>query len=345
MSAVRRQRNKSSECQNFYISPPKRGNSTPNRYMHTGNVKQALPEAIRSDMFVSLSSGDVKHPFEENKRVPQRCSSEPVWRPVTATSGMKKILANSGTNETCAVKGDNMMTFLRNIWKHDILCDVYIRVGDEGVWAHKLLLVAHSELLASKLLQSQSECKTSQITLHKSELKDVETVLGYIYTSDIKINSTNVGGILTCAEELGVEEIVRMCEGFLSDFSVKTALGFFIITEKHNLVNIHRKLYTFVCNNFTDISKSEEFLRSDASTVCRLLEDDNIMVKNELTVFKSAQRWIEYNKQERIADMVQVMRRVRFKLISLEDIATQVESVEYLFENKDCREMLYKAFR
>jgi hypothetical protein len=69
-------------------------------------------------------------------------------------------------------------------------------------------------------------------------------------------------------------------------------------------------------------------------------------VRSELEVFEAAMRWIDFDKNHRIKYLNEVMKNVRFTLISPEELASKVETqLCEIDENGDIRTMLYNAFK
>ena len=105
------------------------------------------------------------------------------------------------------------------------------------------------------------------------------------------------------------------------------------------------ELYAYMMTHLDKISRTPEYLKSSACVIKSLLHDSHLSVRSELEVFDAAMRWVEFDKHRRIKYLHEIMKNVRFTLISPEELVTKVESQICLTENVDIHAMLYNSFK
>ena len=232
---------------------------------------------------------------------------------------------------------------MNELWTQQKMCDVIIPVDKGELKAHKIALGAFSESLTKKFSefpQGEVMCIDMSDFSHGT----IRAVLNFLYTTEINITEGNVGSILRCANELGIEILIHICKNYLNNINPDNALGYYNIAETHHLEDIRHGIYTYICDRFTDITKTQSFVNVPFNKMVTLVCEDNIF-GSELEVFQAVCRWVDYNRAERMQLAPSLLRCVRFHKISPETLATKVESVTWIFEPRECFNILYEAMK
>lgn len=232
---------------------------------------------------------------------------------------------------------------MNDLWRHEKLCDVVIPVDSGELRAHKIALGAYSDSLSAKFAEfPQGEVMCIDLSDFKRDI--VYTLLHFLYTTELHITQTNVGPLLVCANELGIAIIAHMCRSYLGNFNIDTALIFYAIADSHNFDDIRDRIYGFLCERFSDIVVSSQFLFVPYDKVLSLLSSESLSA-TELQVFQAVARWVSHKKNERMPYSLSLLKCVRFYLISPEDLANKVETVHFIFEPRENFNILYDAFK
>lgn len=240
---------------------------------------------------------------------------------------------------------DKIICYLYKSWKSSKMCDLVMVLGKSKYTLHKIVLAAHSMRFHHAFADSDSQAVTEVELEPSTSAEGLMAVINFMYTSDIKISASNIDGVLGCALQLQVSDIVEQCKEFLSHFTITSVLPYIYVAEKHSLRNLLDTMSAFVREKFTDVVATKQFLDCPYERVAQLLADDNLNVDNEIEVFHAATRWLDHNRQARMAKAVSLISKVRLLLISPEDLAMSVEVAEHIMAIAECKEMVWQAYR
>lgn len=176
----------------------------------------------------------------------------------------------------------------------------------------------------------------------------------YIYTGKIDINPSNIEEILATAQELGIDELICMCQDYLSSLSIGDILDYMrnILNSNINKDGAEimlYELYVYMMTHLDKISRTPEYLKSSERVVRALLSDSHLSVQSEMEVFEAVMRWIEFDRKERasssgVRSVYEILKCVRYTLINPDELLTKVEPrLGYLKDENDCV-FKYKRF-
>ena len=66
---------------------------------------------------------------------------------------------------------------------------------------------------------------------------------------------------------------------------------------------------------------------------------------DELDVFLAIVSWVDAQRQDRLPVAARLMRFVRFQLIPPEVLAREVQAIDWLFNNHECMEPVWEAYK
>ena len=237
-----------------------------------------------------------------------------------------------------------VLHFMYTLWRNERLCDVVIQTAGEKLIAHKVALAAYSDALDEKL-KDFTPSDVIAINMCDFQYDVVHMMLHFIYTVEIDLNIDNIGPVLACAIELGIDIVIHLCKEFLWKYTVDTALVCYFIAEQVGWQDILDSIYKALCLNFLDIVQQDDFLRINLQLLLRLLTDDCLVVCSELDVFFAMARWVDSCRDERIRCAACLLQCVRLQLICPETLVCKVEAVDFIFSQPDTHMILYEAFK
>jgi len=118
----------------------------------------------------------------------------------------------------------------------------------------------------------------------------------------------------------------------------------FTIADHHNSPTLKDSGFDFIANHFQDISKSEHFLNLDYKQLIELIQRDDLCVNNEKHVFEAVVRWGNF-KESNKQYINEVLKVVRFPLMSYDYLHDVVENHELVRDNENIKELLYEAYK
>lgn len=240
-----------------------------------------------------------------------------------------------------------LLRFLGSLWMTRTLCDLVIKIDNRKYLAHRLSLAMFSRKYREEFQKrDKEEGGVYTITLSYTSHCALEAILKYIYSAEIDINPANADEILSGAKELGVDNLINMAQDYLDSLSIGDVLTYMTnLFDKDGGELVTYELYVYVMTHLTKISRTPEFLRASLNSVIAILNDSNLSVSSELEVFDAALRWINYDKSARESATDEILKCVRFSLMTPEEIHTKIESNHLLKGQKEINNMILKAYK
>lgn len=110
---------------------------------------------------------------------------------------------------------------------------------------YQVVLAAYSKYLIQKFSEfPPSEVVTIDLTLYPPVA--VIAVLRFVYTGELEVTRDTVGCVWKVAEDLGICAIVGLCEDFLGQPTVDSAIFHFAVAERFGLTNLEGRIYQFI---------------------------------------------------------------------------------------------------
>jgi hypothetical protein len=248
------------------------------------------------------------------------------------------------TGQSAYLQGAKMvLDYMNQLFREQKLCDILIPVKHGELRAHKIALGAYSDSLAEKFASFPPE-EVMCLDLTDFEYNVVHNLLHFLYTTEIELTYDNAGLLYHCATELGISVLVQICLNFMRSFTVEGVLLQYEHAITYGLEDIRVAALAFIRDHFEEICTSPSFLLLGLDKLVIILYDDNICT-TELAVFQAIVKWVSYDIPGRLSLAPTLLRCVRFQMISPEELVTKVESVSFIFEPRECHEILYDAMK
>jgi len=101
---------------------------------------------------------------------------------------------------------------------------------------------------------------------------------------------------------------------------VKSPLQLFFDAIENGASEQFHAAYNKLMDNFVQISMSKDFLNLSHHQLSFILASDNLAVPDEMFVFRSALRWIQFDLTGRLRHAAKVMKTIRFPMLSWEHL-------------------------
>ncbi|XP_047132157.2 kelch-like protein 28 isoform X1 [Hydra vulgaris] len=202
---------------------------------------------------------------------------------------------------------------------HEELCDIELKVGDNGTCfsAHKVVLAAVSDYFKAMFSTKMEESFVKTIILHKTDEKSVSILIDFAYTGHISLSSINVQPLLVTANMLGIYQVVTACCNFLeSQMHASNCLGFIEFAEIHSLHELKSSSLKFSVHNFLDLMNYDEYLHTNGNTLKLIISHDSLNVSCEEDIFYFIEQWVLYDKDSRIEVFYELFNEIRLDQLS-----------------------------
>uniref|UniRef100_UPI00398F1F12 kelch-like protein 9 n=1 Tax=Pristiophorus japonicus TaxID=55135 RepID=UPI00398F1F12 len=229
---------------------------------------------------------------------------------------------------------------LLNLRIKNILCDVILEAEGVTFPAHKVVLASASSY-CKLLLQSQHD---KAIKLNNVSARGLKHVLDFIYSNRLDLTLDTIEDVLKAAESLLVRDAIKLCFSFLEEhLSQRNCLDIFKITQKFGPEELKQKAFLYLNQHYKYILENHHYLvELDKAALCKILENNDIQEYSELELFNCASMWLHHDKH-RLKDAADVLKRIRFCLISATDLQKYVQEISIMKTDSQCYKYLQEA--
>ena len=251
----------------------------------------------------------------------------------------------SFTHETTRERIENpnqVLEFLDTSKNTGAFTDVCIKTAKRKFQAHQLMLSCYS-LYFRRMFQTQIKGNPSDaVKIEGIEDTVLESLLSFIYTGTMFLDSTNISDLIAASDYLEMDEAKLYCFDFLKQkISTDTCFEALKIAAKYQNYSLLDKNLQFIKDNFEIVSFSTNFKLQSKHMFIDILTDMSLNCFDQRLIFDLVIRWTKH-KEARESDFVEIFQC--FDLGNLSPIfLMQVVSTETLVtENHICCALVMK---
>lgn len=115
---------------------------------------------------------------------------------------------------------------------------------------------------------------------------------------------------------------------FLLILSCVSFIGIYLLAELHQLQDVQDAAERFIENNFLQVMTEADFQRLEWRHLIHILHSELLKVDSEAQVLKAALTWLQHDVQGRLGQVGDVLKPVRFPLITQKDVDSMVEDID-----------------
>ncbi len=107
-----------------------------------------------------------------------------------------------------------------------------------------------------------------------------------------------------------------MCSAhMIGELHISNCVGVYQFGSFHNCRDLKVRGKNFVLDHFNDLMNSEDILSLEYSDFMEIIQDDDLNVQKEETVYEMVMKWVLFNVQQRSPLLPKVLSHVRLPLI------------------------------
>jgi BTB/POZ domain-containing protein 17 len=150
------------------------------------------------------------------------------------------------------------------------------------------------------------ECKESVIHLVEEEkcCRVFPQFLKYLYTGQVRISIETAMPLLSLADKYNIKDLIALCVTFMTkSIALAGQSGFLINWLQYTLsFNYHQQLTNELKNflrlNIEIVGYSRDFVDIDPNNLVVLLQQNDLVIKNEAALFDIVERWLMIKREQ-----------------------------------------------
>jgi len=226
------------------------------------------------------------------------------------------------THENLVVKD---LSFL---FKSSTNSDIKVKIGEEVVPAHKIILAARSKKLHSLVLSSNEVVMNDKFSNETNLL-----TLEYIYTGKVKLTSQNWENVLKCADFYQVAGLRRNCFDFMIRSLNKDTVLETLTKAQHgkfdfDATDLIKRIVIFLEKNAHEVIKTKSFLELTGDVVQMIMKNNNSAF-DEVDAFNACLTWAKNQQETTKQDLATILKdispHIRYPLMTPSELVRIVK--------------------
>ncbi|TRZ03805.1 hypothetical protein DNTS_027797 [Danionella cerebrum] len=233
---------------------------------------------------------------------------------------------------------------LLQFYQNGELCDLTLKVGGCLIRCHRLVLAAAVPYFRAMFLSEMSEARAEQVEIRDFEPEALQALVGFAYSSRVRISLENVQPLLYAASILQVELVAAACCRYMrAHLHPSNCLAVRSFAQSHHRPHLVEEADRYTCRHFSAVLQCPDFTSVTPQHLLTLLGSSELNIQSESQVYSAALTWLRANPQHHAAWLHQIMAQVRLPLLSVDFLTATVAKEPILRENLRCRDLLDEA--
>ncbi|XP_059175120.1 kelch-like protein 40b [Physella acuta] len=184
---------------------------------------------------------------------------------------------------------------LENVWNDKMFFDFSVKITDVTIECHRVILAGCSDFFRGLFRSGMREVTENCVALQDVSCDVFQLILKTIYTGENILNSENLFEVWRAVHQLQITFMVNLCENFAIEL-IAMDIWEKIYTNASILGSerVLNQTFTFMLNNFDQISLSLTFLQLSYTEVRDLVKNQALVVRSEDVVFGAVIKWVDH---------------------------------------------------
>lgn len=170
------------------------------------------------------------------------------------------------------------------------------------MWNTSISITSFLSSLAHRTLFTQWSSSDSRLfDIPNVSPEMMKLIIEFAYTGFVPVTQENVEELFIAADQFDVMGIVEACSEHLEEhLSPHNCIGIWWFTDVYYYPELKHKAFLFTLKHFEAVAaNSEEFLQLSGQDLAKIIDSDQLTVKEEKTVFEAIICWINHAPDER----------------------------------------------
>ncbi|KAL3848251.1 hypothetical protein ACJMK2_019120 [Sinanodonta woodiana] len=223
--------------------------------------------------------------------------------------------------------GDSVIKKLNALRQKNELTDFKVSAEGRVFEVHKALLAATSDYFRVMFGGVMAESKQDTVDLKGVTADGLQHIIDFIYSGEMALHLDNLTEIINTASHLQVSSALDLCSMYIKSLmTFDNSEDFLSIADTYSLDNVLDHWDRMIQNSFHDFCQTQTFLKMDSSILVKHLSQNSLRVASEYKLFQYLEKWFRFNPLRINADGPNILRHVRFSLMSQLELASVQDS-------------------
>lgn len=256
-------------------------------------------------------------------------------QPSTLVTTSEETQTEKETETAGDVEIDNsqhVLVKIATLYAERLMNDICLVVDGVEYPSHRLILCASSEVFQVMLMNPQwSESHKNRVVLQ--ETPACASIFGefikYFYTGQIRINHTIITPVLALADKYNVKDLTNLCIDYMCNHIALAAHQNQLITWLQYTLSLGHHKVALTCQNFLKwnfemVASTPDFYNCNHEILAKLLQMNDLVVTNEMTLYTFVVRWLEAQRNILTAECDNVESVESYMTALVQDIMSHI---------------------
>ncbi|XP_059170028.1 kelch-like protein 41 [Physella acuta] len=194
------------------------------------------------------------------------------------------------TPEVCT----QIVKCLQDVWTDKMLFDFAVKICDETIQCHRLILAACSDFFKALFRSGMREVTENCVVLQDVSCDVFQLILKTVYTGENTLTLVNLFEVWRAVNRLQITFMIDLCENFaIKAINIDTWENIYSNAKMFDSEKVIKQLHIFMLKNVDQICLSSTFLQLSFNEVRDLIKSPELNVVCEDVVLESVIRWVK----------------------------------------------------
>jgi len=220
---------------------------------------------------------------------------------------------------------NTVLEHISNLYQNDQFSDVTLKVDNQSIRAHKVILASRSEYFSALLFGGLKETHSSEIEISlDTPIAAFQNILKYLYTGKLDIGQEPENQILDLyllVDIYGVSELQTSLFSFITThmINIENVIDVFNFAAKWNFENLKEECFSFLDKNVCKLINGESLNKLAACHFDEFFSRKSAQIC-EKDKFRVAKGWVTANKTASDLDRDIVLKTINLNQIAINDL-------------------------
>jgi hypothetical protein len=157
------------------------------------------------------------------------------------------------------------------------VCDMIIQVDSQEFYVHKCIMIASCDFFAAMERSGMQETRQTRIELKGLSAFGITNVIEFIYTGELKLNTSNIEDVLRAVSHLQVQHAIKLCEEFICEQLNETnCIDMLNLVDIFCMESVKENINLYILRNFDKLVANDQYKRFSLEQMSSFLQSNRL---------------------------------------------------------------------